>query len=223
METAEVALIIRKAPLFGAVALVLGVGFGVGLGRVSASATASTQSGAPVNVDIKGRPYRGADNAPVTLVEFTDYECPYCKRHFQLTLDTLLALYGTKMKYVIRNFPLTSLHAHAQKAAEAAECALDQGKFWEYHDLLFRRSPALRADSLKAYAAEVGLDVTAFTACLDSRQKRSVVARDVKDGRHYGVSGTPTFFINGRILIGAQPVDAFRAYIDAIGAASSSP
>jgi protein-disulfide isomerase len=216
METEQVTLI-------GAVALVLGVGVGFGLGRSTPSAEAPTQNSELVNVDITGRPYRGADNAPVTLVEFTDYECPYCKRHFQLTLDTLLALYGNKLKYVIRNFPVTSLHAHAQEAAEAAECALDQGKFWEYHDLLFRRSPALRTDSLKAYAAEVGLDVTAFTTCLDPRQKRSVVARDVKDGRHYGVSGTPTFFINGRILIGAQPVDAFRAYIDATGAASSSP
>jgi protein-disulfide isomerase len=218
METEDVTVTIRKAPLYGAMGLVLGVGLGFGLGRFTTNTTASAQiappgDAAPVDVDTTGRPSLGSDTAPVTLVEFTDYECPFCKHHFQETYDSILVEYGGRVRYVVRNFPL-AIHGRAQKAAEGAECANDQGRFWKYHDLLFQRAPALGRDSLMAYAAHVGLDVAAFTKCLDSGEKAAVVARDSKDGAKYGVRGTPTFFINGRILIGAQPLEAFRPYIE---------
>lgn len=180
----------------------------------SASDSSAPTMARPVQVSVSGRPARGDEHAPVTLVEFTDYQCPYCARHFRTTYDSLLTANGARLRYVIRNFPVNSLHRNAQKAAEAAECAFDQGKFWEYHDALFKRSPIFPLDTLKSIAAQLGLNTREFGDCLDSGKKQAVVQRDQQDGQRYGVQGTPTFFINGRILVGAQPTPVFQAEID---------
>jgi protein-disulfide isomerase len=160
------------------------------------------------------RPSRGPQDAPVTVVEFTDYQCPFCARHYQLTYPRLLQEYGDRIQYVVRNFPIVQNHPHAAKVAEAAECAFDQGRFWQYHDRLFENSSGLDNESLKHYARALGLDSSRFDLCLDSGEKSRIVARDLKDGRRYGVRGTPTFFINGRILIGAQPFPVLQEYIE---------
>lgn len=170
---------------------------------------------AVVTVTDAGSPSRGPADAPVTLVEFTDYECPFCARHFRQTYRSLLAAYDGRLRYVVRNFPIRSIHPQAQKAAEAAECAREQGRFWEYHDLLFERSPALDRASLESYASQLGLDGPRFRQCLESGHTADVVERDFNDGLAYGVQSTPTFFINGRAVAGAMTLDQFREFIDA--------
>ena len=116
---------------------------------------------------------------------------------------------------MVRDFPLNSIHPFAQKAAEASECADDQGNFWEYHDLLYANQSAIDVDSLKGYAAELGLDTGTFNECLDSGEQSSEVEKDTEDGRASGVSGTPAFFINGQLVSGAQPFSVFQQIIDA--------
>jgi protein-disulfide isomerase len=175
-------------------------------------------AGPPIDVGeipTAGRPSRGSQTAPVTIVEFTDYQCPFCRRHFQTTLPALLAVYGDSVRYVIRNYPIPSLHPDAPKAAEAAECSHDQGMFWRYHDHLFRVTE-LDQRSLKQYAAELGLDTVAFNRCLDTGAKAALVAQDVRDARGYGARGTPAIFVNGRLFAGAKPFEVFAAYIDSL-------
>lgn len=177
--------------------------------------SARASSGPILDVDVTGRPARGPANAKVTIVEFTDYECPFCGRHFQQTYPQLLAAYGDRTRYVVRNLPISNIHPRAQKAAEAAECAFDQGKFWEYHDNLFRHQQALETAQLKQYAVDLGLNAASFDRCLDGGAKADVVRRDAEDAQRYGARGTPTFFINGRILVGAQPYETFSSAIEA--------
>ncbi len=130
-------------------------------------------------------------------------------------MDQILETYEGRIKFVIRDFPLNSIHPYAQKASEATECADDQGKFWEYHDVLYANQNALDVDSLKGYAAELGLDTATFNDCLDSGKHQGEVEKDLQDGRSYGVTGTPAFFINGQLVSGAQPFNSFKAVIDA--------
>jgi len=115
---------------------------------------------------------------------------------------------------VVRDFPLTSIHPYAQKAAEASECADDQGKFWEYHDLVFANQSAIDVDSLKGYAGQLGLDTGTFDECLDEGKQSSEVEKDLEDGQASGVTGTPAFFINGQLVSGAQPFTVFQQIID---------
>ena len=157
----------------------------------------------------------GPDDAPVTIIEFSDFQCPYCARFFLQAYPQIKQEYEGKIKFVFRDFPLTSIHQYAQKAAEAAGCANDQGKYWEYHDLLWTKQEALDVDSLKSYAADLGLDTGAFNECLDSGKYASEVQKDIQDGDSYGVQGTPAFFINGLLVSGALPFANFKAVIDA--------
>ncbi len=157
-------------------------------------------------------PTRGPTNAPVTIVEFSDYECPFCVRA-EPTVKDLLAKYPGKIKLVYRDYPLP-MHPRAPKAAEAAHCAGDQGKYWEMHDKLFAPGTKLEVADLKAHAREVGLDGDKFDKCLDSGTKAKDVDANKKAGDEAGVSGTPAFFINGRPLSGAQPLEAFSAIVD---------
>ena len=165
-------------------------------------------------LELERRPSLGPEDAPVTIVEFTDYECPFCGRHFRDTPPELLSEYEGGVQYVVVNFPISSIHPFARQAAEAAECAHDQGEFWAYHDLLFQNQAALDVGSLKTYAQRLGLEAELFNTCLDSGAKADLVLADVEDGVSYGVTGTPSFFINGQLLVGAYPFDQFQILID---------
>ena len=162
---------------------------------------------------IAGSPSKGPEHAPVTIVKFEDYQCPYCKQ-VQPILKELLSQYGGKIRLVQKDLPLDSIHPQARQAAKAARCADEQGKFWSYHDTLYANSPNASPENLKSYAKEVGLDVNAFGRCLDSGKFKAVVQRDLIDGAQLGVTGTPTLFINGREMSGNQPLEIFAAIID---------
>jgi protein-disulfide isomerase len=162
-------------------------------------------------VDASG-PTRGGKNAKVVIVEFADFECPYCARAHE-TVSTVLKAYGEKVRIVFRHYPL-SFHPKAPRAAEATACADEQGKFWEMHDSLFE-SQEIDEDALVMQARNVGVDEKRFAECLRSGRMASLVKRDLAAGQHAGVSGTPAFFINGLQLSGARPEEDFRKLIDA--------
>jgi protein-disulfide isomerase len=159
---------------------------------------------------------KGDKNAPVTIVEFSDYECPFCGKFYSQTLPQIEEKYikTGKVKLIYRDYPL-GFHAQAQKAAEAAECAGEQGKYYEMHNLLFEKGVAGGVSSFKAYAKEIKLDTAKFDQCLDSGKMSSEVQKDAADGGKYGVQGTPAFFINGKLLSGAQPYSVFQQAIEA--------
>ncbi len=142
------------------------------------------------------QPVKGSAKAVVTIVEFTDFECPSCARQHPI-LDRIVSEFGDRVRLVVRDFPL-SQHANARKAAEAAEAAREQGKYWEYATVLFRNQSALGVDKLRQYATEVGLDRARFDASLDSGKFAEKIQRDLVDGRRLGISGTPTLYVNGR-------------------------
>ncbi len=171
-----------------------------------------------VQVSADDDPVLGDPNAPVTIIEFSDYQCPFCRRFWQQTLPLIKQNFidTGKVKLVYRDFPL-NFHQYAQKAAEAAECAGEQGKYWEYHDILFERQSEWSTQGVqkfKDYAAELGLDLEQFSSCLDSGKYAQEVQKDYQDGVSYGVQGTPTFFINGVKIVGAQPYQTFETVIN---------
>ncbi len=163
------------------------------------------------DVDASG-PSKGSEKAPITIVEFSDFQCPYCARA-EPTLEKVFADYGDKVRLVFRDFPL-DFHKEAQKASEAAHCAGDQGKYWEMHGKLFANQQQLDVESLKRHARELSLDAGKFDECLGSGAKAQVVKDHFKAGRQVGVQATPAFFINGRPLSGAVPYEQFKAIID---------
>jgi len=165
-----------------------------------------------IDVAVGSTPVKGNPKAPVTIVEFSDYECPFCRR-VEPTLAEVLKLYGPdKVRFAYRNFPL-DMHPNARPAAEAAFCAADQGKFWEYHEKLMAAND-LTGPQLQALAGEVGLDKKKFEECVASKKHKDAIDKDLKAGEEAGVSGTPAFFINGRMIDGAQPVEKFKEIID---------
>jgi len=166
-----------------------------------------------IAVSVQGAPFKGGTNAPVTIVEFSDFHCPFCQRVVS-TLAQLESRYGEKVKLVFRDFPIESLHPGATKAHEAAHCANEQGQFWAYHDKLFASPPSSNPDVLKGLAKEVGLDTSTFATCLSSGKYQAAIKEDMAEGSRIGVDGTPAFFINGRQIIGAQPLDGFVRVID---------
>ena len=159
-------------------------------------------------------PATGPEDAPITLVEFSDFECPYCQRHFLEVYPRLQSEYGDQIRFVFKDYPLTSIHPNAVPAAEAALCAHEQGAFWPYHDLLFGGTEGFSRASYESYAASLGLDADAFTLCLDDGRYNEQVMADLNFGIETGVSSTPTFFINGIGLVGAQPFEVFAQIID---------
>ncbi len=156
-------------------------------------------------------PSRGPRNAPVTIVEFSDFQCPYCKRA-AVGLKPLIQSYGSEVRFVFKQMPL-SIHADAFKAAQASVCAGDQGKFWEYHDILFGASE-LSEQALKKYAADLGLKTNEFDTCLDSEVSATIVRKDMQEAMQAGVQGTPTYFVNGRIVKGMKSSEDFKNVID---------
>ena len=157
-------------------------------------------------------PQRGGDKAPVTIVEYSDFQCPYCRQEESL-LRRVLNTYGGQVRLVYMDFPLPS-HPHAMEAAMAARCADEQGKFWAYHDALFASSSALSTPELKAAATQLGLDSVTFDGCLDRHKYESAVLADKTEGERAGVHGTPYFIIGGRSMSGGQPLSAFESVID---------
>lgn len=160
--------------------------------------------------------FKGDVDAPVVIVEFSDYECPFCTRFYEQTLSQIEKEYidTGKVKFVYRDFPL-GFHTQAQKAAEAAECAGEQDKYYDMHDKLFDNGVAGGVDSFKQFASEIGLNTGDFNDCLDSGEMADEVAKDMRDGQAAGVTGTPGFIINGQLVSGAQPFSAFKQVIDA--------
>lgn len=159
-------------------------------------------------------PYWGPADAAVVVVEFADYQCPFCRQHSQQTLDRLREEFQDRVRYVFRDFPIESLHPQAFVAAEASQCAHAQGRFWAYHDRLFDHPDELGAQGLVAHAEALGLDVNDFEACLSEGTYRDEVQADLDAGLEYGVAGTPAFFINGRAVEGAASFDVFREIIE---------
>lgn len=159
-------------------------------------------------VPVDGAAFRGPAMAPVTIVKFEDFHCPFCKKA-QATLAEVLSRYPEKVKLVHFDFPLDSLHPASRKAHEAARCAGEQGKFWDYHDKLYANAPNASPEQLKTYARQVGLEPAAFDRCLSSGKYQAAVQKNVEEGMRLGVNGTPAFFINGRLLWGAQPAENF--------------
>lgn len=155
---------------------------------------------------------KGPADAPITIIEFSDYQCPFCAR-VNPTLDQIMKEYAGKVRIVFRDFPLPS-HSEAPKAAEAAYCAGEQGKYWEMHDRMFANQQALGVPALKQYAVALALDTAKFDACLDSGKFASNVESDLEAGRELGVNSTPMLFINGRPVAGAQPFEYFKGVID---------
>lgn len=156
---------------------------------------------------------RGDPKAPVTIVEFADYQCPYCQKA-EPAMKQLLEKYPGQVNLAFRDFPLSSIHPYAQKASEAARCAGKQGKFWEFHDALFTDEARLDDPGLKAAARTLGLDDGAFASCLASAEFAPQVALDQEDGTKAGVGSTPSFFVNGVFVNGVQPVSEFEKLID---------
>ena len=167
-----------------------------------------------VNVDSPDAPSRGPADAPVTIVEFGDFECPYCGG-LEPTLEMVLKNYAGKVRLVFREYPLPSIHPLAAKAAEAAMCAKEQGKFWELHDRMYAHQDALKVDDLKKAAAELGMNKKRFDKCIDSDQYDAAIQADLKAGQQAGVSGTPALFVNGRpVPGGAVGYDVLAKVID---------
>ena len=177
------------------------------------SVTAIAQAPERTEIATAGFPARGPATAPVTIVEFSDFECPFCGRLFP-TLKIVERIYLDRVRIVYRQFPLRRIHPTAQKAAEASLCANEQGRFWEMHDSLFGDQEHLTIDALKARAATLKLDRTAFNTCLDSGKQAAAIDKDIAEGTKAGVTGTPAMFINGRMLVGAQPFAAIQAIIE---------
>ncbi|MBI4591863.1 DsbA family protein [Candidatus Uhrbacteria bacterium] len=160
-------------------------------------------------------PSLGSSSAPVVIVEFAEFGCPYSQESSFVVRELALA-YPNDVHFIYRDFPLTDLHPIAQKAAEAGECAQDQGKFWEYHDKLYQNQSSLTEDRLVEFAAELNMNVYQFESCLDSNRYADEVLEDYQAGVGAGVRGTPTFFVNGNRIPGAIPKEILSALIESI-------
>lgn len=161
-------------------------------------------------------PVLGDPDARVILVEFGDFQCPFCARFFQTTEQDIIEKYVKtgKVRFVYRDFPISAIHSEAQKSAEASECADEQGKFWPYHNILYQRQNELGLQNYKKWAVELGLDAKQFNECLDSGKYAQEVEKDLQDGQAAGVNGTPTTFVNGRVVQGAVPFSQFAAIVE---------
>ena len=168
------------------------------------------------DISLDNDPVLGNKDAPVTIVSFEDYQCPYCGRAFQQTFPLLKKDYVDtgKVKMVFRDYPLP-FHPNAEPAAEASECAHEQGKFWEFHDGLFNNQESLGTEFYMKLAGDLKLDTAKFKQCIESGKYKQEVQDDFSYGSQVGVSGTPTFFVNGIMLVGAQPYQAFQQVIEA--------
>lgn len=214
---------------FSAQTLVIGIllGFMAGLliGLRLAGTTPADAPAAAADVQVKDDaqryevsadddPFLGPVDAPVTIIEFSDYQCPFCKKWHDEVLSRLLDTYGDQIRFVYRDFPLSGLHPFATAAAEAANCAGEQDAYWAYHDALFSDQYPFSDSGLRQYAQDLNLDINAFDECVQTRRYQDEVSADYQAAAALGVNSTPTFFINGLAVIGAQPIEVFVQIID---------
>jgi protein-disulfide isomerase len=200
--------------IFIPLAFFLGLGGGYLLwGSTQGSAAAQANTIRRVDVSTDGDPSIGPDNAPITIIEFSDYQCPYCQVWYKQVFQELLASYPNKIRFVYRDMPLP-MHPEAIPAAEAANCAGEQNAYWKYHDALFSQQYGLNQSAYEQYAADLGLDTKAFANCLESDRYLNEVQADASDAARVGITGTPSFVVNGRIMVGALPIADFKAVID---------
>jgi protein-disulfide isomerase len=239
---AEITITFRRAHLFAVLmplAFVLGIGLGYLLwgqetdgtaaqasgtdsaaaaasaaGQQQASATTAIPQVTRYDVPVDDDPVYGPADAPITIVEFSDFECPYCQKWYAEVYERLKEQYPQEVRLVFRDFPIESIHANAFPAAEAANCANEQGEFWPFHDKLFSMEKGLNAEAYTQYASDLGLNVEDFNACLESGKFKPEVQSDLDFAANLGVRSTPTFFINGIALVGAQPFEVFQDVID---------
>jgi protein-disulfide isomerase len=200
------------------VVFLLGLGSGWLIwGRSQAAAAAQAKDAQAVRryeVATDNDPAVGPQDAPVTIVEFSDYQCPYCQRWYSEVYAKLLSTYKDKVRFVYRDFPLKSIHPNAQSAAEAADCAGEQDAYWQYHDALFNAKYGLGTQAYLQYATDLELDVNAFTTCVQERRYKSEVDADFSYATELGINSTPIFFVNGIAVVGAQPFEVFQQVID---------
>jgi protein-disulfide isomerase len=166
------------------------------------------------DVPLDDDPVLGPQDAAITIIEFSDYECPFCKKWHVETFSRLMETFPGQIRFVFRDFPLTNIHPNAQPAAEAANCAGEQGKYWEFNEKLFTGPLELSSTSYTQYASELGLDASAFEECASSGRHSEEVTADLEWAANLGVRSTPTFFINGIPLVGAQPYEVFKEVIE---------
>jgi protein-disulfide isomerase len=206
------------------VILLLVVGFAAGMGsgyalwgssaaQARPAAIAGTPQAPRVEVPIGSAPTWGPADAPITMIEFSDYECVFCRKWQTEVWPAIQKAYPGKIRLVYKDFPLTQIHPNASMAAKAARCANDQGQYWQYHDRLFSGTP-FSAAYFESIAADLKLDVAKWKACLNSKQHEDAIEKDYQYGAQLGINGTPTFYINGIQLIGAQPFASFKKIID---------
>ncbi|MGB3717249.1 MAG: DsbA family protein, partial [Candidatus Promineifilaceae bacterium] len=195
-----------------------------------ARATATALAAQPVVVSLEGAPAEGDLNAPVTIVEYSDFQCPFCLRHFENTMPELQSYIDAgKVRYVFKDFPIRSSHPQAQKAHESARCSRELGgeeAFWEMHDLIFANQDEWAGNGryvevFKALAGEIDIAQEEFDECLDSGRYTDAVSSDLAEGQRFGVTGTPSFFINGQRLVGAQPFTVFQQIIESMAVTGS--
>ncbi len=183
-------------------------------GASGSTATGASSSSSTEDVAVGDAPTQGPASAKVTVIEFGDFECPYCGEE-EPVVTQILANYSGRIRFVFKEFPLSSIHPYAELAAEAALAANAQGEFWPYHNMLYANQSALGESDLEGYAKQLGLDVAKFDAALNDHTYASAVAADVAQGTRVGVDATPTFFVNGNIVVGAAPYSQLAAVIDA--------
>ncbi len=207
--------------MLGALLLLAGLGIGLVIGYGWGKSAAVAQQVIPTptpprfvryKIPTEGFPSLGPQDAPIVIVEFSDFQCPYCQRFHNQTFEALMAAYPGKIRFVYRNLPLTSLHPEAFPAAEASLCANEQEAFWAYHDKLFQGE--LGESAYLRYAQELNLNLDQFRQCLQERRYRDFIEKDMDFALELGVRSTPTFFINGIALVGAQPLSVFQDVID---------
>lgn len=203
------------------IVFLLGMGVSWLLMKQSSPAAPAADSQVTIDKNVKryeinndGDPAIGPENAPITIVEFSDYQCPYCIRWYTDVYGRLMSAYKDKIRFVYRDFPLYSIHPEAQPAAEAANCAGEQNAYYAFHDALFSEKSGLGTDTYNQYASDLGLNVEQFKKCISERRFKDEVETDSTYGSSIGVSSTPTFFINGMAIVGAQPFEVFQQVID---------
>ncbi len=226
---------LRRPTLWISIFIPLAFAFGLGIGYLAwgrgmagqsaqQAAQPKAQAGAeqeaqttPQRYDIpigENDPSRGPTDAAVTIIEFSDYECPYCQRFHQQVVSQIWEEYEGQIRYVFKDFPLTNVHPNSLPAASAALCANEQDAFWEYHEMLFSMKEGLSDEAYLTYAEDLGLDLDAFSQCVEENRYEEDVLSDLQMAAELGVNSTPTFLINGLPVIGAQPFEVFSQVID---------